>query len=179
MGRKSKLTEDQKADIQRRMAAGESCRALAREFGMAESSLRAYFSARVVKIQSIAKRLATVEDEAATLPVSAQITVRDLATNMRTTAANLAAITALNTRTAHRLAKLADKSMGKLEDPDADPDGKAAEILNLATYGSLSHNLSRVAVSLVTAGHPPKAEDETGPNLDGAMADLRRRLGMA
>jgi len=179
MGRKSKLTEDQKADVQRRMSAGESCRALAREFGMAESSLRAYFSARVAKIQTTAKRLATVEDEVAALPVSAQLTVRDLAANMRTTAANLAAVTALNTRTAHRLAKLADKTMDRLEDPEVKAERREVELLNLATYGSLSHNLSRVGVSLVTAGHPLKPDEETGPNLDGAMDDLRRRLGMA
>jgi len=36
-----------------------------------------------------------------------------------------------------------------------------------------------VGVSLVTAGHPLKPDEETGPNLDGAMDDLRRRLGMA
>jgi transposase-like protein len=179
MGRKSKLTEDQKADIQARLAAGESCRAVARDIGVNEATLRRNFSTQTKQIQTVAKKLACVEAEVEVLPISTQLTIRSLAANMRTTAANLAAITALNTRTAHRLAKLADKSMNRLEDPEADPDGKAAEILNLATYGSLSHNLSRVGVSLVTAGHPLKPDEETGPNLDGAMADLRRRLGMA
>ena len=113
------------------------------------------------------------------LPVSTQLTIRSLAANMRTTAANLAATTALNTRTAHRLAKLADKSMDKLEDPEADKVTREVEMLNLNAFGSLSHNLSRVGVSLVTAGHPLKPDEESAPNMDGAMADLRRRLGMA
>ena len=113
-----------------------------------------------------------------TLPVSAQATVRSLADNMKTTCTNLAAITALSTSTAHRLAKLADASMDKLEDPDTDQERKGVEALNVATYGAISHNLSRTAVRLVTAGHRPEQDDQEGADTSDAKARLRKLMGL-
>ena len=178
-GRPSKLTESQRSEIERRLANGESGRSLALEFNIGETTMRRNFAARVPKIKSIANRLASVENDMAELPVSAQATIRGLADNMKATCANLAAVTALNTRTAHRLAKMADKSMDKLEDPEATLENREVEVLNLAAYGSLSHNLSRAGVSLVTAAHRPESDEQaSATSTADAKERLKRMLGL-
>ena len=79
MGRPSKLTDRQKAEIGRRLAQGESGRKLAREFKCSEATIRANVSAQVATIQDVAGRLADAERDLERLPVSAQVSARTLA----------------------------------------------------------------------------------------------------
>jgi hypothetical protein len=83
MGRPSKLNDRQKAEIGRRLAKGETTRALAKEFKVSQALISGLFSGRVETIKNLAGSLATTEAQIDALPVSDQVAVRDLADNLK------------------------------------------------------------------------------------------------
>ena len=83
MARRSKLSDSQWAEIQRRLLSGEGTRALAKEFGVGAARVSERFSEHVPKLKNLANQLATVEDAVQKLPVPEQAAVRNLADNLR------------------------------------------------------------------------------------------------
>jgi hypothetical protein len=63
MGRKSKLTDQQWLDIERRLNNGEKQSDLAKEFGVDRSLINKRFSQQVEKIETLAKQVLTTECE--------------------------------------------------------------------------------------------------------------------
>ena len=129
MGRHLKLTDFQAAEIQRRMAAGEPTRALAREFKVGEATLRRNFSAHTAKIQSVANRLASAEVEMAELPISAQMSVRSFADHLKTINNNVARAVRAGSETAAFLSEAAQSRAREsiLKEPTA--DGRKVDII--------------------------------------------------
>ena len=138
MGRPSKLTDRQKAEIGRRLAQGESGRKLAREFKCSEATIRANVSAQVATIQDVAGRLADAERDLERLPVSAQVSARTLADQLKGIQNSVANVAAAGARTADRLHQLAE--------------GKAKHLGDLST----SEDLKPIAVLVATANEAIK-----------------------
>lgn len=159
MSRPPKLTEFQKAEIGRRLALGESGRALAREFGIGEATLRRNFSTQTAKIKNVATRLVSVEGELLEMPVSAQMAVRSLADNMKAAAGNLAKLALIGSDTAVRLATRANLKAAK-----ADEAGGEMDLATQATIAGLTLSANRAAapaVSLLAADQRrPQEESE-------------------
>ena len=88
MGRKSPLTEKQWDEIERR-SLNEPIRALAREFGITESPIRARLKARFNPLNNIAKQLAVAEMAFEALPVKAQVKTRSLADGLKHLSTNM------------------------------------------------------------------------------------------
>lgn len=91
MGRPSKLTEDQWAKIKVRLLNGESRRAIAKEFGISESSIREKVSAQVTEIKNVAHQIVATEKALQALPISAQLTAQNHASRLRSISDHLAA----------------------------------------------------------------------------------------
>lgn len=86
MGRKSKLTDDDWTEVGLRLFAGwESQRAIARRFGISESSLRAHASkfGRASAVSGVAWMLHEADRALRGLSSEEQITARCLADQMR------------------------------------------------------------------------------------------------
>lgn len=80
MGRKSALTPEQWQElIRRHMINGESIRSLAKEFGIAESSVREYIRAHKQKIEIASNQIVNATRALNSLPINAQITAHSLA----------------------------------------------------------------------------------------------------
>lgn len=80
MGRKSSLTQEQWEElIRRHLINGDSIRSLAREYGIAESSIREHIRASKEKIESVSKQIVDTTRAINTLPISSQITAHSLA----------------------------------------------------------------------------------------------------
>ena len=165
MGRRSKLTDFQAAEIQRRMAAGEPTRALAREFGVGEATLRRNFSAHTAKIQTVANKLASAEVEMAELPISAQMSVRSLADHLKAITSNVARAARAGSDTAAQLAELARTRAGQvmLQEPK---DGHLVDRGVMDDITDLSIAANRAlgpAMRLVCIGQEKIGADDSSP----------------
>lgn len=159
MGRKSKLSEKQWAEIQRRLLNGEKTRALAKEFGIAESSLRGKIAAETAQIKVVANQIVATERAVSALPISAQITAHNLASRIRAITNNMAEAAALSSATAVRLTSLANSEAAKID--DADPmNSSALAAVNELTM--VANNASKITLGLLTAtkGQLAVAEDD-------------------
>lgn len=77
MSRTSKLSEKQWLEIERRLEAGESVRALAREFKISPSAISARFSEQQKKIKKVTNQIVEANQALKSLPLSAQISVHN------------------------------------------------------------------------------------------------------
>lgn len=116
MARPSKLTEKQWAEVERRHLAGESIRALAKEFGIAPSNVSARVSKRASVQKAVANQLATAELAFSALPVSEQIAVRNLADELKDISGHLASSAKYGAMTSHRLNAIAHKQTDLIDE---------------------------------------------------------------
>lgn len=172
MGRKSKLTPDQWAEIDRRMAAGEGQSALAREFGMSPAQItRRKVSAKPQLVREVAQKLADAQNALAELPVSQQYTALSLAEKLRSISSNLASAAEYGAKTAHRLHALANSEVAKVD--DADPIASVENLRNVGVLTKLANESAHCALNLVAANKETvsrlNAEKLEVPAIDPAL----------
>jgi len=175
MGRKPKLTDFQAAEIQRRMASGEPTRALAREFNVGEATLRRNFSTQTAKIQTVANRLASAEVEMATLPISAQMSVRALADHLKSITANVARAAKAGSETAallneHALKRAQDVMREEPKDGHLVDSGVRDDLTDLQIMANRALGPS---VRLLIAG---QGKDDPGEDKPQSLEELYDRL---
>jgi hypothetical protein len=159
MARPSKLTPAQWAEVERRAAEGESRRALAKEFGVDESAIRARVSTQTPRIKAVATQLAAAQTALAALPVSQQYTAMSLAEKLRNISSSLASAAELGAATAHRLHALANSEVAKVD--DAEPMASLESLRNVGVLTKLANDSSHIALNLLAANKDRvKAADE-------------------
>jgi len=166
VGRPSKLSSVQEREILQRLAAGESNRAVAKDFHVGEATIRRIFSAQVPKVRDVAQRLAVAEKELESMPVSAQRATRTLADQLKDIGNNLATAARYGSATAARLAELAHGELKDIQGQDGKLDG--VKVLNIGVLTRTANEAAVPALRLVVAtqGNPPDApEDEDQPTL--------------
>lgn len=161
MARPSKLSQAQKIEACRRMASGtESIREIGREMGISETTLRRNFSAQAPIIRTLATRLSATEIDIGRLPVTAQESIRTLATQMTMVSKHLANAAEDGAKVQAILAGKALKLAEKIGE-DYSEDGEARKQLKainaLATTGN---EAARTALTLVAASN--KTEERPG-----------------
>lgn len=156
MGRPSKLTEPLRVEIGKRLAAGESIRALAREFRIAESTLRLNFSAQAPEIRSVATALATAETELMRLPVSAQQSARSLADQMKQVSNSLGQAAVNGAAINAKLTHLAVKKLDTITE-DSSPD----DLKPIAAMVATGNEASKTALALVNANKGAATTERT------------------
>jgi len=172
MGRKSKLSEKQWADVQRRVLEGESVRALAKEFGIAESSLRGKISVETAQIKVVANQIVSTERAIQALPISAQITAHNLASKLRSISDNLASAAHHGAATAHRLSAIANAEVAKID--DADPLSNPEALRGVAALTSLANESSKIGLNLLAAN-----KDQLSPTQQSVPSGLDHFYGGA
>jgi transposase-like protein len=163
MGRKSKLTPDQWADVSRRLIAGETPSDLAREYGVHPSQItRRGLAQKTQKVKEVAQKLADAQNALAALPVAEQYTALSLAEKLRSISANLASAADYGAKTAHRLHALANSEVAKVD--DADPIGSADKLRNVGVLTKLANESASIAVNILAANKGQGVAD-TPPDL--------------
>jgi hypothetical protein len=151
MGRKSKLTERQWEDIGKRLLAGEKGRALAKEYGVAESTIRERFSALHGKVKTVANQMVATEQALRELPISAQIAAHNLADELRAISIHLAGAGKYGAATAHRLSGIAHAKVQEIDDA-APLDEKSREALrDVAVLTEMANKSSHIPLNLLAA----------------------------
>ncbi len=181
MGRPSKLTAAQWAEIERRFAAGEMARPLGREFGVSEAAIRQRFgaqksvSAQASQVRNVAEKLAAAEVALQALPETQRPVARDLADKLRSISTSLACAADLGAKTAHRLQALANSEVGKVD--DAQPLQSMEALKGVAALTKLANDSASIALNLLAANKDTVkrlndeggGEDEDGLDV-GAMS---------
>jgi hypothetical protein len=160
MGRKSKLTPEQWAEVDRRLINGEPARAIARHYDVSETVIRNRKSAQVQDIKDVAQQIVATERALTKLPISAQITAQNLAAKLRAISDSLASAAQLGAATAHRLHALANAEVNKVD--DADPLGSLESLKSVGVLTKLGNDSSHIALNLLAANKETvaKANDE-------------------
>ena len=168
MGRKSALSPDQWIEIERRIVVdGESVYALAKEFGVNESTVRRkikpnfadkaevaqkhHADLRAIAIEKarIDKESRTISDKIAELPYAKQVIVHDLSRRLVNISNSLASAAELGAQTAHRLSALANSEVAKVD--DAEPLASVENLKGVAALTKLANESATIALNLLSA----------------------------
>lgn len=148
MGRKSKLTPEQWNEVQKRVLEGESIRALAKEYGVAYSTMQERISDQTAQIKNVAQQIVSTERALAALPISGQITAQNLASKLRAISDNLASAAHYSAMNAHKLSSLANAQLANIPE-----DGIAGEWENLkgiSALTSMANEASKIPLNLLS-----------------------------
>lgn len=151
MGRKSPITEKQWEQIGKRMLAGETARALSREYGVSEAGIRKRFSVRTKQIKDVANQIVATEAAFQALPYSAQISARALADDLKDISQHLCGAARFGAATAHRVAGIANAMVDRIDDMDPLSEESLATLKGINALSSLANNSSEIARDLLKA----------------------------
>lgn len=179
MGRKSKLTDVQWAELFARKSEGESNRALAKEYGVSEAAIREREGkiGKTVEVQRVARMIVETEGALKSLPIAQQITAQNLADKLKAISGSLASAAELGAKTAHRLHHLANSEVAKID--DADPLDNVEALRGVAALTKLANDSASIALNLLSANKDAVKEanapkDEAHPLLTDSQREMLR-----
>lgn len=150
MGRPSKLTPAQWAEIDRRLTEGEGVRALASAFGVSPATIsKRGVSKQSKQVAAVAKQVAEAQTALAELPVAQQYNALSLADKLRSISSSLASAAELGAKTSHRLQALANSEVSKVD--DADPMASLEALKGVSALTRLANDSSHIALNLLAA----------------------------
>ena len=180
MARPSKLTPAQWSEVERRLLAGESARALGREFDVSEAAIRKRFgahqslSAQSAQVRTVAEKLAEANTALAALPVAQRGVAVDLSEKLRNVSSSLASAAELGAKTAHRLAALANSEVQKIDDAKVLQPESLDAMRGVSALTKLSNEAAATGLNLLAANK--KRGDESGD--DTAPASVAPVINM-
>lgn len=176
MARSSKLSEKQWSDIERRLLAGESCRSLAREFGISETAIRKRLGSHVKKIVIVADQLLEVDKALRDLPLSSQFSAQNLFQRLRSISDHLASAAEFGAMTSHRLSAMAHTQSDRID--DVDPLKSIETLQTIATLTKIANSSSEIAVNLLSANKDVirEAQKDGGKSQDEFLRELASHL---
>lgn len=151
MGRKSALTEKQWQQIGERLLKGDPGRVLAREYGVSEAAIRKRFGAQTKQIKDVANQLVAAETAFAALPISAQISARTLADELKEISSHLAGAARFGAATAHRLSGIANAQVAKIDDTEPLGAESLESLKGISALTKLANESSTIALNLLSA----------------------------
>lgn len=151
MGRNSKLTDAQWEKIGKRLLAGESLSALAREFGVSKASISTRFSKRIQTVKDVANQIVATETAMSKLNVSEQMAARTLADDLKSISEHLAGAAKFGAATAHRLSGIANAQVAKIDDTDPLNAESVESLKGISALTKLANESSTIAINLLNA----------------------------
>lgn len=162
MSRPPALTPQQQEEVRRRLAAGEGPRALSREYGVSDATIRR-LSSHSSRVRTVAEKLAEAHAALSELPIAHQHDALSLAEKLRTISSSIADAAAHGADTAQHLHALANAEARKVktyEEPGAGP--------RLHAVGALTKLANEAAV--IPLGLIARSQ-QRGPGLDDPPPD--------
>jgi hypothetical protein len=151
MGRPSKLSDAQWAEVARRLLAGEKPAALAREFRVSPSTISERFSERIGKVKTVASQIVTAERGLRELPVSDQLLAVSLADDLRAISTHMAGGAKFSAATFHRLSGMANGKVQEVDDAAPLDDTSRKALQDVAVLQKLANDAASVPLNLLAA----------------------------
>ncbi len=157
MGRPSKLTERQWADIERRHLAGESVQKLAKEYKIGIQTVRDRVTVRTNTIKTLSNQLSAVERKIEELPLAVQVSVRTLTDRLKSISEHAASAAEYGMMTSHRLSMLAHSEVQKIDEEDPLKSIESLKGINALT--ELSNKSAQIGLTLLASN--AKTQEQT------------------
>lgn len=151
MGRPSKLTDAQWAEVHQRIIKGEKPADLAREYGVSKTRISARFSGRFETVQAVANQILSAETALKALPVSEQVQAISILDDLRALSHHLTGAAKFGAATAHRLNGIAHAKVQEID--DAAPLGaESMETLkSVAVLTKIANDSATIGLNLLAA----------------------------
>jgi ABC-type transporter Mla subunit MlaD len=177
MGRKSALTEKQWQQIGDRLLKGEAGRVLAREYGVSEATIRKRFGAQTKQIKTVANQLVAAETAFSALPISAQISARTLADELKEISMHLAGAARYGAATAHRLSGIAHAKVEEIDDAAPLDEKSLTTLKGISVLTQLANNAAEIPIGLLKA-NKEQIDQMNSPETDSAqlLKDIAAQL---
>ena len=143
MGRPSKLTPTQWDEVGKRLSNGDTAAALAREYGVSQTSISKRFSQFPTAI------VGKLGKELSALPPQAQAAAVSLADELRSISGHLAAAGRYGSATAHRLQALAHGEVQKID--DSNPLDSIEALKGVQALTRLANDAAQTGMGLLQA----------------------------
>lgn len=171
MGRPSKLTDSQWAEIERRLVAGEKAASLAKEYDVDRAQITRRFSQQIATVKSVANQILAAESALKALPVSQQVIATDLVNQLRSISGHLASAANYGAATAHRLSGIAHAQVEKID--DAQPTKSTEALQTIAVLTKMANASSEIGVNLLRANKDTvDAMNKDDPNNTRKLRDI-------
>lgn len=174
MGRKSKLSEEQWAELFRRVSEGESRRALGEEFGLSEASIRQREAkiGKTAEVQQVARMIVETQAAYESLPPIGQINSQKLAQRLMSITGSMAAGAEMSAMNFHRLSALANAELQKVD--DANVLGSEGALKVVAVLTKMANDAAVTPINLLSANKDRiKAEDDPDNTLGPELTDVQ------
>lgn len=150
-GRKSRLTEHQWVEIEKRYLDGETVTALAAEFGVDKSAISRRFAQQKNKVKTVANQLVAAELELRKLPIPQQHYATTLAQRQISISLHLASAAEYGAATAHRLHAIANQQVQLVDDADPTSEESAQAIMRISGLTKVANDASVIGRELIKA----------------------------
>lgn len=151
MGRKSKLTDNQWAQIGKRLLAGEKASALAKEFKVSPATISERFSKSIGNVKIVANQIVAAEDALKSLPVSEQVSAMSLVNELRAISMHMAGAAKFGAATAHRLAGIAHGKVQEIDDAQPFEEKSMESLKGVAVLTKLANDAAVIPTALLNA----------------------------
>jgi len=149
MGRKSKLTESQWADIEKRLLEGEASRALAKEFGVSEGLIRKRKGTRVKQIKAVGNQIVTAELAYRALDSGTREGTQRYAAKLLAISDDMLDGAAHAASTFRQLSAIASTEMQKVD--VVDPHLSLDTLKNVSALTSMANEAAKTPINLIAA----------------------------
>lgn len=151
MGRPSKLTDKQWAEIEAKLLEGESRRSLADKYGVSETAIRKRFGSHIEQIKTVANQVVAAERAMQELPVSSQVAAANYAAKLRALSDHLLGAATYGAATAHRLSGIAHAKVAEIDDA-APLDAESMESMkSVAVLTKMANESATIGLNLLNA----------------------------
>jgi len=178
MGRKSKLSESQWADIDKRLLEGESPSSIAKDYPVTPTAIRQRKTSRTDPIVSVANQIVSVEKALSELPITSQKLAQTFAMKLQALSDHMLSAATYGAATAHRLHGIAHAKVQEID--DAKPlDGESMDALkNVAVITKVANDAGAMGAAILAANKEVIKEANAGKEEDPAkfLADLAELL---
>lgn len=172
MGRPSKLSPAQWAEVDRRLAEGEGPSKLAREYGISPAQIsRRGVSHKPQNLRNVAQKVAEAQTALSELPVNQQYTALKMAEKLMSISDNYASAAELSTRTGLRMFALANAEAQKVDDADPLSDQSMTALKGIGVLTKLGND-ALVPASNLLAANKERMMPAAPPSDDGAPSGV-------
>lgn len=151
MGRKSSLTAEQWAEIEKRLLDGEKPASLAKEFDINRSAITRRFSQQLRNVQSVAKQIVSTEIALKSLPIAQQLTAISLADDLRAISTHLAGAAKYGAMTAHHLSGVANFKVQEIDDATPLCEESLEALKGIAILTKVANSSAEIGLNLLRA----------------------------
>lgn len=176
MGRPSKLTPKQWAEVERRYLAGEKLSDLAREFGVNKSAISRRVAQPAKETKRVAHQLVSAEQQLRALPVAQQLQALTLADELRAISAHMASAAKYGAATAHRLAGIAHGKVAEIDDAAPLDTGSMETLKGIAVLTRMANDAAVIPSNLLAANKETMRGMQPGEDKEQLLRDLAGRL---